>query len=383
MAAEGHEALGLDAVPSEQHPCHGRLQVVVLDARRHPTHPGEGVDMAGQERLLGLGGKGPVQGPPRVAQPQREQPQLHHDATDHRNELAEVDLGFGAGLVGLGHRGLAGRGDLCSDAPDVLAHGRLGDVGPVLGDEPGEHPPGGVALLLGHLEVVGQPLAHQGLVGAKDAVATLDRLAWRRDGRRQRVTYRPAVHLVATGQGADRQTFHPVVAPDTFELLHPRHSDLPSSGPSSATTVGGLGSGVGPFQGITVPPSGASSRHHSHVPTLKTEQARIGSAIDTAKDRLADLDANLGEQQEILELAASLATRCGDAYRKSNDRTRKLFNAAVFERLDVKGGQLCHEQYRPPFDGVFTVPEFEYGTRVEAKGIEPTTSCMPCKRSTN
>ena len=100
------------------------------------------------------------------------------------------------------------------------------------------------------------------------------------------------------------------------------------------------------------------------VPTLKTEQARIGSDIDAAKDRLADLDANLDEWQEILELAATLATRCGDAYRKANDRTRKQFNAAVFEHLDVKGGRLCHEEYRPPFDGVFTVSEFEYGTRV-------------------
>jgi len=106
------------------------------------------------------------------------------------------------------------------------------------------------------------------------------------------------------------------------------------------------------------------------VPTLKTEQTRIGATIDAVKDRLADLDANLTERQEILELAASLATRCGDAYRKANDRTRKLFNAAVFERLDVKGGRLCHEQYRPLFDGVFNVSEFEYGTRVEARRIE-------------
>jgi len=110
------------------------------------------------------------------------------------------------------------------------------------------------------------------------------------------------------------------------------------------------------------------------VPTLKTEQTRIGATIDAVKDRLADLDANLTERQEILELAASLATRCGDAYRKANDRTRKLFNAAVFERLDVKGGRLCHEQYRPPFDGVFNVSEFEYGTRVEVAGIEPASS---------
>ncbi len=100
------------------------------------------------------------------------------------------------------------------------------------------------------------------------------------------------------------------------------------------------------------------------APTLKAEQARIGSAIEAATERLADLDANLTEQQEILDLAASLATRCGDACRKANDRTHKLFNAAVFERLDAKGGQLCQEQYRPLFDGVFTVSEFEYGTRV-------------------
>ena len=87
-------------------------------------------------------------------------------------------------------------------------------------------------------------------------------------------------------------------------------------------------------------------------------ESRIGADLTATKDRLADLDANFGEQQEILELAATLATRCGDAYRKASDRTRKLFNAAVFERLDVKDGRLCHEQYRPPFDDVFNVTEF-------------------------
>jgi hypothetical protein len=92
-------------------------------------------------------------------------------------------------------------------------------------------------------------------------------------------------------------------------------------------------------------------------------------------------DANLGEWQEILELAATFATRCGDAYAKASDRTRKQFNAAVFERLDVKDGRLCHEQYRPPFDDIFRVCEFEYGTRVETMGLEPTTSCVQSRRS--
>lgn len=101
------------------------------------------------------------------------------------------------------------------------------------------------------------------------------------------------------------------------------------------------------------------------VPTLRTEQARIGTDIAAANDRLADLDANLGEWQEILDLAASLATRCGDAYPKASDRTRKLFNAAVFERLDVKDGRLSDQEYRPPFDDIFNASQFEYGTRVE------------------
>ncbi len=99
------------------------------------------------------------------------------------------------------------------------------------------------------------------------------------------------------------------------------------------------------------------------VPTLKAEQARIAADLTAAQDRLADLDANLTEWQEILELAAAFATRCGDAYRKAGDRTRRLFNAAVFTRLDVEDGRICHEEYRPPFDDIFDVPGFEYGTR--------------------
>ncbi len=109
------------------------------------------------------------------------------------------------------------------------------------------------------------------------------------------------------------------------------------------------------------------------VPTLKAEQARIGTDLTAAQDRLADLDANLSVWQEILELAAALATRCGDAYRKASNRTRHQFNAAVFERLDVRDGRLCHEEYRPPFDDIFNAPEFEYGRRERTTGLEPAT----------
>ncbi|MHB1599727.1 MAG: hypothetical protein ACYCXY_12770 [Acidimicrobiales bacterium] len=72
-----------------------------------------------------------------------------------------------------------------------------------------------------------------------------------------------------------------------------------------------------------------------------------------------------------MELAATFATRCGDVYRKATERTRKQFNAAVLERLDVKDGRICHEEYRPPFDDIFNVPGFDDGTRERATGIEP------------
>lgn len=94
------------------------------------------------------------------------------------------------------------------------------------------------------------------------------------------------------------------------------------------------------------------------------------AVLATAKDRLADLDANLSEWQEILELAATFATHCGDAYRKASDRTRRQFKVAVFTRLDVKDGRLRHEEYRPPFDDIFNVPEFQYGTRERLKERE-------------
>ena len=87
-----------------------------------------------------------------------------------------------------------------------------------------------------------------------------------------------------------------------------------------------------------------------------------------------ELDARAG----VLEVGTGgdLATRCGDTYRKAYERTRKQFNAAVFERLDMKDGRLCHVQYRPPSEDVFSVPEFEYGTRVGREGFEPSKA-MP------
>jgi hypothetical protein len=46
----------------------------------------------------------------------------------------------------------------------------------------------------------------------------------------------------------------------------------------------------------------------------------------------------------------------------------------VSERLDMRDGRHCHPEHRPPFDDIFNVPEFEYGTPERATGIEPAFS---------
>lgn len=73
---------------------------------------------------------------------------------------------------------------------------------------------------------------------------------------------------------------------------------------------------------------------------------RIGSEITLSKDKLADLEATHAEWQEILTLAATLAARCDDAYRKADDPTRRLFNQAVFDKVETKDGHVTNTVYR-------------------------------------
>ena len=67
---------------------------------------GERADVAVEERLLRLGGVGVVERPPGVRQPHHEHVALHLRPGQRRVELTEVDLGLGAGQVGLRNRHL-------------------------------------------------------------------------------------------------------------------------------------------------------------------------------------------------------------------------------------------------------------------------------------
>ncbi len=104
---------------------------------------------------------------------------------------------------------------------------------------------------------------------------------------------------------------------------------------------------------------------------LKTEQHRLGDDINRISHQLADADADLAERQEILDLAIGLAANCATAYAGADERTKRLFNNAVFTRITIKDGHLHTVEYRPPFDDLFATPGFEYGRFVAPTGFEP------------
>ena len=107
------------------------------------------------------------------------------------------------------------------------------------------------------------------------------------------------------------------------------------------------------------------------VVTLRNEQERINREARSLQERLASVDTSLAEWQEVLDIAIRFASDCAGAYRRADDRTRTLFNAAVFEQLLVRDGRVGEARYRAPFDLLFTTPRFEYEGLVGGAGLEP------------
>jgi hypothetical protein len=158
VAAQGDESLRLRAVSTAQHADDGGFEVVVADPSRHRPEEHERQHVSLQERLLRLGGERDVEGPSGVRQPHHEHPQLDPDPGDRRVELAEVDLGFSARLVGLRHRNLDRvQAKLDLAAGDISGHGHLGQRRAVFSDEAPPYPPRGMPLLPGHAPITQQP----------------------------------------------------------------------------------------------------------------------------------------------------------------------------------------------------------------------------------
>lgn len=107
------------------------------------------------------------------------------------------------------------------------------------------------------------------------------------------------------------------------------------------------------------------------LPTLRTEQERIGKTIRDIHAQTEAVDAHLAEWQDILRTAAGLAGTCATAYARANTRTRKLFNSAVFEAILVRDAKAAEARYCEPFDLLFSAGRFEYGDLAGEAGFEP------------
>jgi hypothetical protein len=87
--------------------------------------------------------------------------------------------------------------------------------------------------------------------------------------------------------------------------------------------------------------------------------------------RLAAVDATLEQWREVLETAMRFAADCAEAYRRASRRTRRLFNQAVLDRIEVCDRKLASVNYQAPFDLLFNTSRFEYDAVVAPTGFEP------------
>src|SRR5438132_12002143 len=109
---------------------------------------------------------------------------------------------------------------------------------------------------------------------------------------------------------------------------------------------------------------------------LREDQERLRREIGDVEERLRDVDATLAQWQEILGIALRFAENCAAAYRVANERTRTLYNRAVFEQLIVRDGRVAEPHYAAPFGMVFGTQEFEQGSLEQETGFEPATPTL-------
>lgn len=221
VGAQRHEAVGFDPPAAAQDLDHGGLEVVVADLAGDAAEELEGVGVALEKGLLGLVREGLHVGGAGVGEPHQEELGLDQLPSHPDLRLAPVDLGLGAGVVGLGDVALDPQAELAAAPGDVLADGALGDLGALLGDQSLPDALGGVALLGRRFPVAFEPLVDQVVVGAEDrGLAALGLLARWRQRRVQRLAHRPAVDPVPSCQLPDREPLPVVVTANLLEQLH-------------------------------------------------------------------------------------------------------------------------------------------------------------------
>ncbi len=141
---------------------------------------------------------------------------------------------------------------------------------------------------------------------------------------------------------------------------------------------------------------------------MKTEQARITRTLDRVKHRLDSLSSTYAEAREGLDQLADLITDLGDLYRKCEPSARQILVRAVVKKIVIDEDE--NISYEPtkavsaaktyatqqnnadPVTtegsiiaeiGVHLGEVSNFSPRVDLRGFEPLTPCMPCRCATN
>ena len=120
------------------------------------------------------------------------------------------------------------------------------------------------------------------------------------------------------------------------------------------------------------------------LPTLKRHQDRIRTSLADIDRRLAEgRDAYTAERSHM-RMALELLRDCHRAYKDSTPDLRRIANAAFFERIYLtEEGEPTPVPTATFTDFIDTGRGSNKNTRVEPRGIEPLTSCLQSRRSTN
>ncbi len=156
---------------------------------------------------------------------------------------------------------------------------------------------------------------------------------------------------------------------------------------------------------------------------LKTEQDRIAGQLMRIQEQLADADANYEQARSMLADTLDLTRDCHAAYLEAKDSTRRLFNQAFFAKIYIDEDDETRERtvrvdYNSPFDDLLSrlvpahvhheldgkttahredpmggssgctpdiaeVQSSHTSTLVDLTGLEPATSSMRPRRSSN
>jgi site-specific DNA recombinase len=128
------------------------------------------------------------------------------------------------------------------------------------------------------------------------------------------------------------------------------------------------------------------------------EQKRIRRERVAADQLLQRFQINHQDILETVDHALALTDNIQTAYLKADDTERRLLNQAFFEYLEIDNEEVAQHELAAPFaqltpittnsapnartpDPLKKVEGSYVQDLVEPAGLEPATSCMPCKRS--